>query len=1825
MMLISALIALASTRFINAIHHSEIYIRTKPGFSVERLANAIHPMGRLESRLRGTHVFLVQLNAGVDDKDATKRLATIPGVHPLDADEEPVDMTSIESLSRKIDHLGDDDEPKASPDKRIEKDKGDYLKAYRYFINQRAFPKDKVNWDGLANGWGHAAQMKPTLFDSYGADPTSQNLWSFVGPTNLAVPYNPYYGIGPINGRVNALAYDPNNAQIIYAAGAQGGVWKSTNSGANWTWLSASWNQLGVNQIVVDPTNSATIYACLGDYHGYLAGSYGIMKSTEGGVTWTEIASASLGQVGVAKLLIDPTNSQTLIAGTGDVGHYGFLYRSTDGGQTWTILQVGGTDFLWPALAASVPSNGAVRFYAVAAGIATSTGVSSRVYSSDDHGQTWKLLASPISKDGSIHYAYCVATSPTNPNAVYVLDSENTRLITSTNKGATWTDQSGNLPLGSNSYNFSQSYYDYHLECGNRVVGTTNTDILFLGQIDLTESVDGGNSWTSIGGPTYDLNGNAISHNDQHCLAVCPTNPNLAVFSNDGGVYSLSYNSATGRNAVSPLNRYLGNTMFYKVAFHPSNANIMLGGTQDNATPISRGDLANWLNVAGGDGGGCAINRANPLIQYATIDGFLIYKTTDGWNTSSLIKNGASANENSPFVTALTLDPQNQYLMYSATNYLYRYDETQQQWSSALGGQDLTDKTSKTAVVQAIAVSPTDQKTIYTGSNDGAVYMTKDQGATWTELSKATATLPKAAITSITVSPTNPNDILVGYSGTGRGISHLFRCTNTTSATVTFIGVSGSGGSGLPDVSLNAISRDIDNPASTWYVGTDVGVFQTANSGQTWTNAGATLGLPNVIVDDLVAVSGTRYLNAGTYGRGLWRLQIPPQAIVPSLTNLTVAPSSIAAGTQATGTVTLSSSAPSGGLVVSLSSTNTSAATVSSSVTVPAGATSATFAISGNPSLSATASVTINATQGNATFSLPLKVVVLGLSGLSLSPATVSGGNFSTGTVTLSVAASGSGSIVNLSSDNLSAVVPASVTVPSGATTATFQVATTSVNTTTYATISASMGTSLQKALLTINPPALTSISVSPTTVAGGNSSIGTVLLTGSAPIGGMLVSLSSSNVAATVPASVFVGAGFSTATFTVNTVAVSSSVVAAISGTLNGVTVSANLKVSPPSLSGITLAPSQVFGSTSSTATLTLNGPVGPGGLQVSLKSSNVAATVPATVTIPTGVTTGTFTVTTSTVDFSATSTISATLAGITQSATLTIDPLSVAGLSISPNAVVGGNSATGTVTLNAPAPVGGFSVFLRSSLAWAIVPANVTVPAGSSSATFTIQTTKAYYTDTATITAGSGVTVVYATLAVQIPMLSSIAVLPTEVVGGNIAGGSVILARQAPAGGVTVSLSSTAGGSVPPSLFVPAGSSIGTFRVTTSGVASSTQVMISASLDGVTQSTSLTLTPAGLYLFLISPQAVRDGASSTGTIYLSGAAPTGGLVATVTSSSVDAKAPATVTIPAGASSVDFTITTLPVVKETDVTLTVKLGTLKGTNPMRLLPPAVTAITLSTSSVVGSSTAVVNGTVTLSAPPVAAYSVILSSADKKAVTVPASVLFKAGAVTATFKVSHLRVSAATNAGITASAGGVSQSATLMVNPFVVTSMTATPSSVIGGADSIGTVTLNAVPASAAVVVKLASSSTAVKLPLSASVAVGMSSESFTITTTAVSSPVTASVTGTYDSSSASTTVSVQVPTLLSVAVSPTAVRGVLATVVTGTVKLTGPAPVGGMVVSLSSSASCATVPATVTILAGRTSATFSVKHSKVTASTPATVTATQGGLSASAVLTVNP
>lgn len=404
--------------------------------------------------------------------------------------------------------------------------------------------------------------------------------------------------------------------------------------------------------------------------------------------------------------------------------------------------------------------------------------------------------------------------------------------------------------------------------------------------------------------------------------------------------------------------------------------------------------------------------------------------------------------------------------------------------------------------------------------------------------------------------------------------------------------------------------------------------------------------------------------------------------------------------------------------------------------------------------------------------------------------------------------------------------------------------------------------------------PTLSSIALNPTSVVGGNSSTGTVTLTGPAPAGGVIVPLTSDNVAGQVPVSVTVPGTATSTNFSANTSSVTAATTVTISGTYNNTTKSATLGVRPAvpvTLSSVTVNPASLVGGNSATGTVTLSGVAPTGGIVVSLTSDNAAGQVPVSVTVAANTTSANFTVTTSSVTTVTTVTISGTYSSTTKTATLAVAPVPVilSSVTVNPTSLVGGNSATGTVTLSGPAPTGSIIVPLTSNNSAAQVQPSVIVAANATNANFTVTTSSVTSAATVTISGTYNGTAKNATLTltpVPLPpplVLSSVTVNPITVVGGNNSVGTVTISGVAPAGGATVTLSSNStSAQVPAGVLVSAGATSATFTVTTAVVSTSTLVTITGQYGG-SQIATLTVTPA-TRIVLFGDQAIESNLDS-------------------------------------------------------------------------------------------------------------------------------------------------------------------------------------------------------------------------------------------------------------------------------------------------------------------------------------------------------------------------
>jgi len=370
-------------------------------------------------------------------------------------------------------------------------------------------------------------------------------------------------------------------------------------------------------------------------------------------------------------------------------------------------------------------------------------------------------------------------------------------------------------------------------------------------------------------------------------------------------------------------------------------------------------------------------------------------------------------------------------------------------------------------------------------------------------------------------------------------------------------------------------------------------------------------------------------------------------------------PAALGGGKTATGTLTLNEAAPSGGIVVALSSSDPTVVSVPATVTVPVGATTKSFTLT-TLAVPASVTVTVSASYGGITKADTVRVWHPGLSALALNRSSLLGGGGFSGTVTLNGIAPAGGGLVTLSSSHPALIaMPPAVNVPAGATSAPFTATSTGVAVLTPVLITASRLGVTKSVTLTLLPTAPVAVVFSPTAVIGPRTSTGAVTLSHPAPPGGVILTLSSNSAVVSVPESVSVPAGETSASFTATSTPVASTVQATVTATYTGVSAGGKLSVVPPGLYSVSTSPGTVTGGTPATGKVMLNGVAPAGGAVVNLSNSHPAvAGMPDSVIVPEGLTSATFPISTSSAGTLATVTITAERLGVLKTANLKVNP---------------------------------------------------------------------------------------------------------------------------------------------------------------------------------------------------------------------------------------------------------------------------------------------------------------------------------------------------------------------------------------------------------------------------------------------------------------------------------------------------------------------------------------------------------------------------------------
>ena len=755
-----------------------------------------------------------------------------------------------------------------------------------WFYGQRAYPRKYVPAGAHAKALeqlkqqlaAEAAVRAQTGVRNAGTNPA----WSLIGPQPLDTPFTDPV----VSGRVTALAVDPRSSNTIYLGAAQGGVWKTIDGGNTWKPLTDTQASLAIGSITLDPSHPDTVYVGTGE-ENFSGDSYygaGILKSTDAGTTWTHTCGPFCGPVGkdgfygggarIGGIAVHPTIGQILLAGVALLFKDG-VYRSTDGGSTWTQVLPGnpGTSVIFD------PSNGNVAYAALGSSF---SGGTESVYRSTDAGQTWAPIngtgtsALPLTNAGRI----VLAMAPSRTTTLYagIANVSNGSLLgffKTTDGGNTWA-QLTSAP----DYCTPQCWYDNVV-----AVQPTNPNVIYAGgafSTTLVRSLDGGTTWVTL----QSAASGGFLHADMHALAFAADGSKLYL-GNDGGAYSTSQVAATNPTFAA-LNSTLAITqLFPGLSTHPTNVSIAIGGSQDNGTDLYSGGLT-WNQVTCGDGGYTAIDTVVPSTVYATCQQISVQKSTSSgaFGTWFGSQNGINTGDRVDFIPPLVMDQSRTNTLYFATYRVYQTANGASTWNAI--SPDLTNESGFWAVVTSIAVAPTDSNTVYAGTGDSHVQVTTNAGsgtaATWIDRS---AGLPLRVITQVAIDPGTSTTAYVTFSGfTGFGdiLGHVFKTTNGGAS---WNDISG----GLPNTPVNSIVIPPNAP-NCIFVGTDVGVFYTTNGGTSWTSL--VNGLPRVAVLGLAFHNPTRTLRASTHGRSVWDINVA--TLLPVVSIIFISPSNTTAG-----------------------------------------------------------------------------------------------------------------------------------------------------------------------------------------------------------------------------------------------------------------------------------------------------------------------------------------------------------------------------------------------------------------------------------------------------------------------------------------------------------------------------------------------------------------------------------------------------------------------------------------------------------------------------------------------------------------------------------------------------------------------------------------------------------------------------------------------------------------------------------------------------------------------------------------------------------------
>ncbi len=687
--------------------------------------------------------------------------------------------------------------------------------------------------------------------------------------------------IGPAitSGRVSDLAVNPTNSSEYYVAAASGGVWKTTNAGITFTPVFDGQGSYSIGCVVLDPTNPNVVWVGSGEGNNQRSVSYGdgIYKSEDGGKTWKNLGLKQSEHIG--SIAIDPNDPDIVyVAAYGPLWSSGGdrgIYKTTDGGKTWkNILNV--SEHTGFSEIHMDPRNSKI-LYATAHQRQRKVftyiggGPESALYKSTDSGATWTKLTSglPSGDVGRI----AIDISPVNPDVLYAMIEarEGSGTYISRDRGQSWQKQS--------SVSTSGNYYQ-RIFCDPK-------------NIDRIYAMDAYMQVSNDGGKTFQILGEKSKHIDNHVIWIDPANNEHYLVGCDGGLYE-SFDA--GSNWLFKPN--LPITQFYKVATDNGLPFYQVhGGTQDNfslggpsRTTSGNGIMnSDWYFTSIGDGFESQVDQSDPNIVYAQSQygGLVRYdrKTGEILSIKTIEQEGEPAyrwNWDAPLVISKFDNKR----IYHAANKVFRSDDRGNSWKQIspdltkqidrnkmevmgrVWSVDAVAKNGSTDIygnITTLSESPLDANMLYAGTDDGALHVTTNGGASWTAMSYPAGVPANAYVYQVLASQHDKNRVYAVFNQHRYGdFKPYFYRSNDAGKTWTALQ------NNLPERgSVYTVAEDHVN-ANLLFVGTEFGLFTSINGGTNWVQLKG--GMPTIAVRDLEIQKRENDLVLATFGRGFYIL-----------------------------------------------------------------------------------------------------------------------------------------------------------------------------------------------------------------------------------------------------------------------------------------------------------------------------------------------------------------------------------------------------------------------------------------------------------------------------------------------------------------------------------------------------------------------------------------------------------------------------------------------------------------------------------------------------------------------------------------------------------------------------------------------------------------------------------------------------------------------------------------------------------------------------------------------------------------------------------------